>query len=233
MFINYIVSTTIEALALVAVVVTYPINVVKFDPKPCENYNQIPILMVHGYIHNSSGWLYIRHQLHKAGFNAIYTINLGSPFHSIEEYGKIIQQKIQKIKNETGSSQVRLIGHSMGGIVVSYYATTLATPDEVESIVTIGSPLHGTKIAHLGLGQSAKEMLTNSRFLIELNTKIKESQGIYWMHLASKTDLIIRPAESAIMSHANAKCYVYNCLGHASFLYSPDVARKIIQFYKK
>lgn len=231
MFINYLISTTIETFALIAVAVTYPINVVKWDPKPCQNCAQTPILMVHGYLHNSSAWLYIRHQLQKAGYRSIYTINLGSPFQSIEDYGKKIQQKIQQIKQETGADTIRLIGHSMGGIVVSYYATELAPPGEVESVVTIGAPLQGTTVAYIGIGQSARQMRPGSPFIRALNQKILASENIRWLHIGSDTDLIIRPASSATMSHAHSSCLIYKRMGHAAMLYSPDVAHKILQFY--
>lgn len=227
---NYLVSTTLELFSAIAMLVTYPI-VANFDPKTHQD-GEIPIILVHGYLHNSSSWLYLRSQLKQQGFHEIYSINLGSPFHSIPEYAEVLQKKIQYIMRRTGCRQVRLVGHSMGGLVSAYYATVMAPPDTVESIITLGSPLHGTKMARIGFGQCTNEMMQNSCFLNDLQERIEKADTIRWLHLGSDTDLIIRPTKSAVLVHPNAKNYIFNRLGHISYLYSPSVVKKITCFYR-
>ena len=75
-----------------------------------------PILLIHGYLNSNLVWLYFGKQLKNRGFGPIYTINLGWPFGSIENYAQKVALKVEKIKEETGKAKVILVGHSMGGL---------------------------------------------------------------------------------------------------------------------
>lgn len=82
----------------------------------------------------------------------IYTIDLGSPFLSIEEYAEKVKEKAKQIAHETGHTKLALIGHSMGGLVSAYYAIHLAPEGSIRSVITLGSPMQGTKVAFFGVG---------------------------------------------------------------------------------
>lgn len=59
---------------------------------------------------------------------------------------------------------VDLIGHSMGGVVITYYLTTMHDPADptlppIAHIVTLGSPLEGTDLADAALAATRSELV--------------------------------------------------------------------------
>lgn len=210
---------------------TSPLQASYFEPKPFIEGVQPPILLVHGYLHNSSAWLYLRRRLKTGGLGPIYTIDLGSPFHTIEEYAEKVRLKAEQIAQETGQRELALIGHSMGGLVSAYYATHIASEGSVPSVITIGSPLQGTKIAVLGIGPCAKQMRYGSDFTKELTQNMALVNTLFF-HIGSKTDFVIRPTSSALLQNPNSRCYEFKSKGHIFYLYSNAVADKILEFYQ-
>jgi len=182
-----------------------------------------PILLVHGYLHNRSGWHLFKKRLKKEGVdNPLYTISLGSPFHSIEEFSEKVQKRIDEIKEKTGAKTVKLIGHSMGGIVSAH-----AENESVSQVITLGSPLQGTKLAYIGVGKCAKQMRRNSPLLAELGEKIQKSDK--YTHFGSGGDIVILPHDSA---NPGGKGKKFPSIGHLSMLYSEQVAHETANILK-
>lgn len=218
-----------EIFAILSCAVLYPVSQTWFDPKKPEDIdqNQVCVLLVHGYLHNSSGWLYHRYRYNKAGINNVFTVNLGHPFHSIEEYAEVVKQRVEEIKALTGKSNFKMVGHSMGGLVSAYYATNLAEGHgvNVSQVITLGSPLNGTKFGYVGVGECSRQMRLESEFLPGLQDDIKASD-VDFFHLGSKTDEIIRPTASAIIKENNH--FEFDEMGHVVYLFSDRVIDRVI-----
>lgn len=229
LFLSYVTSIFFECLALIFLIATLGIDLSRKIFFKVGNQPKTPILLVHGYMHSSAAWIYLSKQLMKAGFGPIFSINLGSPFQCIEDYAARIKKKAEIIAHQTGNKKIILIGHSMGGVVCSYYTTHLAPKGTVKAVITMGSPLLGTRLGILGWGECAKQMRFNSKFTKDLSQSIKDSADTPFYHLASSTDLMIRPPNSAWMNSLNPNCFIYEDIGHISLLYSPQVAKKIIE----
>lgn len=227
---NYLKAFFTESLALIFLFITLPIDLTRREIPSQQIIGKVPILLVHGYMHNSSAWLYLRKRLLKAGFGPIYTINLGCPLQSIEKYAERVKEKAQIIARQTGNKNLILIGHSMGGLVSSYYATTLAPENTVKGIITMGSPLQGTKLSVMAYGRCIEQMRYRSQFVKDLNHKMEDAEDLRFVHLWSATDLIIRPARSAQLRSPNAINEEFEGLGHVSFLYTPSVADRVIKY---
>ncbi len=184
-----------------------------------------PILLVHGYMNHGSVWVFQKRRLRALGLGPIFTIHLGHPFRSIRFYAEKVKAKAEAIANQTGRRDLILIGHSMGGLVSSWYATQLAPPHSVTDVITIGSPLAGTPLARLGLGPNAREMEPESPFLKELQAAIAKNQTVRFHHIATKTDQLVIPGTSAAI--VENKHFILEDIGHASLLYSRRVTAKI------
>ncbi len=223
-------ALTFECLGLLVVALLRLASLRK-EGKPSGNSTGRPILLVHGYCNHSSVWIYLLRQLAKAGLGPIYTIDLGRPFHSIREHAEKLQSRINTIQRETGRSDLALIGHSMGGLVSAVCATTLGTStDCVIDVITIGSPLQGTHMARLALGESGREMRRDSKLLIELAKNINHFPNIRFHHIASRTDQLVIPSESALSEDTKRRQFILEDIGHASMLFSPRVAAKLIEW---
>jgi len=189
-----------------------------------------PILLVHGYLHNASGWYSLIDRLKAENLGPVYSIDLGDgtldgKFWSINKYANQVLRKTEEIAAETGRNDLTVIGHSMGGLVAATYAK-LAPPNTVTDVYTIGTPLYGSPLAPvLGNGPNAREMVPGSKFLEEVRQGINETADrIHYRHIGSRADQLI-PAHDDLD-------VVFDDEGHASLLNSELVADKLCEWLK-
>ena len=69
------------------------------------------------------------------------------PTSSIEKRAKLVAQAVDNVLAKTGANKVHLIAHSMGGLDGRYYISTLNGGSKVASLITIGTPHHGSDFA--------------------------------------------------------------------------------------
>jgi len=186
-----------------------------------------PILMVHGYLNSGFVWDFHKKYLSQQGFGPIYTIDLKPHFQSIHEHALKVQQKARQIAQETACSDLILIGHSMGGLVSYYYAANLAPGLSVSQIITIGSPLQGTHVAKIGLGQCARDMEIGSKLLQDLHQSIDQCKGVKFYNIAAYPDELIVPCTSAIFKSDPQNQLYLEDIGHAAMLMSKRVAKQL------
>jgi pimeloyl-ACP methyl ester carboxylesterase len=217
---------------------TFPLGI-------CQNSLQTPpeaqtiTILVHGFIHNRSAWLYIQHCLKREpSAGTLVTINLGHPFQDIESYSRKLAKRIAEIRAvlPTAFLNINLIGHSMGGIVCSYYAMNGQLPISmaIRKVITIGSPLQGTPLAKLAQAWSpaALQMRIDSHFLAALQEQVANlpaNQEPLFYHIGLRGDLIVPESRSYFPSRELHR--VIQC-GHVSALYSPAVCRCLIQWLR-
>lgn len=231
----YLNSMGKEMVSLFNQVLLFPIDATALDPKipPGTVVDKTPILLIHGYLHNSSAWLYQLQRLREQGIGPIYTINLGSPFHSIEEFAAKVKKKAEEIAKATGRNDLMIVGHSMGGIVGSLYAANLAPPGTVKAIVTFGTPFRGSHVAPIGPGKCARQM-HSAPFKKSLEEAIKKMKNTVFHHTGSSVDLLVRPPSSTPMSHDPSVFVVCNEIldcGHNTFLFSDNVTETITDIH--
>ena len=195
--------------------------------KKCGPKEGRPILLIHGYLQNASNWVFLKRKLCQRGFGPIYTLNLAHPFRSISDYAELVSQKAKAIAEETNTYDLILIGHSMGGLVSAWYAAKFAEPGKVSDVITIGSPMGGTKFAAIALGSNGREMRCGSEFVQQLQAEFWKNHPIRFYHIASKADQIILPSSSALTGLHPEREYVLEDIGHMSLLFSSRVADKI------
>jgi pimeloyl-ACP methyl ester carboxylesterase len=240
-----------NVMALFLALLSYPLGAINFDPKSVQSVQQAKraTLLVHGFLHNRSAWLYLQRRLKSCGrVGPVFTVNLGHPFHSIEEYTAILQKRVEQIKGlmnlmdlMDGSSsplELNLVGHSMGGLVSLNYAAECDGNKGVSiaKVVTIASPLQGSKLAILAKVWSAAgaEMVPGSPFLKALHEKLKLKQRehkfpIY--RIGCSKDLVVSASRTYFPGEAN-DC-VFPRMGHFAPLYSPQVAEQIISWLQE
>ncbi len=158
-----------------------------------------PILLVHGYLNNASAWTHYLKVLPEKDLGSVYTIELGHPFLPLSEYAQKVKEKADEIREQTGQDGLILIGHSMGGVVSSLYATKLAEEGRVTHLVTIGSPLNGCPFANIaGIGPNGREMRPSSHLLAEIRQGLEaKKDAIQMFHVGSDADTLV-PADSAL-----------------------------------
>lgn len=219
-------SLTFEAFSLAAIFAMRPFGLFGWGKGKCGPDNGRPILLIHGYLQNATNWTYLKRTLCQSGLGPIYALSLSHPFRSIRDYAELVSQKALKIAEETGRNDLTLIGHSMGGLVSAWYADQVGEPGKVTDVITIGSPMGGTKWANIAIGPNGREMECGSDFVQELE-KCLQNEKIRFYHIASSADQIVIPYFSALTGHHLEREYVVDDLGHMSLLFSSRVAKKI------
>ena len=109
----------------------------------------------------------------------------------------------------------------------------MASPDQVLSIITIGSPFQGTKLAALGCGKNVQEMAPHSTFLKEITHRIQHSTIPYY-YVASKMDNLIVPWQSALPLSPTDEDdqLILEDHGHLKLLISPIVLHQVVKWIK-
>jgi len=208
---------------------TYVFLLFPFHWKFLKNKKR-PILFIHGYLNNSNVWVFLGKYLEKKGFGPIYTINLGSPFNSIETYSKRVIKKAILIAKENNTKDLILIGHSMGGLV-SLLASDYKDIN-ITDIVFIAVPFEGTKTSILGFGECTKEMSYKAKGLAKIKKRVKNLKKVNFLNIISHLDHIVIPFKSASLKDYAVEEYIFDNVGHASLLFSKRVAKKIVSFLR-
>jgi hypothetical protein len=230
--VHWIYAETFEIFALIVLGflrVTSPFR--KSQSISCA-FNTRPILLVHGYLNAGHVWDFHKKILAKNGFGPIYTIDLGHPFQSIRSYALKVQEKARQIAKETGSSDLNIIGHSMGGLVSYYYVAKLAQAYSVPQLITIGSPLQGTRIAKIGFGQCAHDMRPDSELIKEMHVAIESCNDVKFYNIATRTDVLVVPYTSAFFKSESQHQLCFDDIGHTSLLFSKRVSNQLCAWLK-
>ena len=225
--VHWVHAQTLELFALIYLLFL-GLSALFFKNRPVSSFdNPRPILLVHGYLNAGFVWMFLRKYLSKNGFGPVYTIDLGHPFQSIHSYALKVQQIARQIAQETGCIELTLVGHSMGGLVSCYYAAKFARVNSVLKVITIGSPLFGTRVAKIGLGQCAREMEIGSEFIKEFHDAMEVRGDLQIYNIVSTVDEIVIPYSSAVFQSEPQNQLFIEDIGHISLLFSKRVADQL------
>jgi triacylglycerol lipase len=133
---------------------------------------------------------------------------------------------VDQVRAATGAAEVDVIGHSMGGLVARYYVTLAGGDGIVRSLITIGSPHHGTEISALGLGHPMRELVFGSPLLTRLAAAPPPARTrvtAVW----SRGDALVPGARQRALP--GAETVMFSDLGHVALLASRRVADAVIE----
>ncbi|MYM88917.1 alpha/beta fold hydrolase, partial [Rugamonas sp. FT82W] len=181
----------------------------------------LPVLLIHGYACNSGYWRPLSAQLARAGISH-YGIDLEPPGASIDAYVPQVQAAIERLCAETGSKQVIIVGHSMGGLVARAWLRRHGA-DAVARVITLGTPHHGTALAHLGPGGNAVQMRYRSEWLAALAASEANLQRGLISSIYSVHDNIVAPQDSGALP--GARNLVFGAIGHVALGRHPAILR--------
>lgn len=218
---SYVRALLIEPFVFLFFLLTY---LFPLRNRPHRAVDTQPIILIHGYLHNSSAWRWIRYELERDGYGPVYVVELKSIFNSIEDSASVVDRLIDEIRAETGANKVQLVGHSLGGLVATWVASY--RPHHVSMVITIGSPLEGTRLAAPMQCTCGKQMKIGAPFLEALKEHAETLTMVPFVHIASDADLIIYPHESAVPTYTpDSKRVWVDGLGHFSLLLSNRITK--------
>ena len=188
-----------------------------------------PIVMVHGYFHNRSGFFVMRRALRRVGFAHLYDLNLSAIRRDVASMADRLAERVDEVLAATGADRVHLIGHSLGGIVARYYVQLLGGADRVDTVVTLGTPHRGTYAAYAFPSRVAGQLRPGSRLLRRLNRSTQGS-SVRWVAFSSNLDAFTIPASSGRLEvpGLDAENVEIRDLGHMSLLVSPQLIHEVV-----
>ena len=194
------------------------------DDKIIED--QTVIAFIHGRnAHYTEGDVLIKN-LYNIGIPyKIIRIDLGDTSEStIEHDADTLSDELSTLIN----CKIVLLGMSKGGLVASHYISTSEDP-RIVKIITISSPLYGTKIANLSPSKAVNDQLGyNNSVVLELSNKIKNI-NIPFYHIVPKWDHVIIPNTSAFYNFTPLDRIYFDTSksGHLGILNNENIANII------
>lgn len=195
-----------------------------------EDAHDTPVLLVHGYGHNRSGWFLLDRRLRAAGFSSVHTINyIAWGREGVPALAARLATKVDEIRAMTGAEKVHVVGHSMGGILLRYYVQVLGGDRLVSTAITIAAPHEGTSTAMVVAGAGARDLRPGSNVMRQLCTGARPT-GVRWVAFYSNLDVFIQPGSSAVLRHPalSATNILVKDHGHLSIMVAPLVTRAMV-----
>ncbi len=202
-----------------------------FFPLPgAKQIGPRPVIVIHGYAMNRANFLPLAFRLARAGLGPI----VGFEYWTLGRCAAAAKQLawfVEHVQSVTGSPQVDIIGHSMGGVVGRYYVQLLGGDGGVANLITIGSPHLGTDLSRMGIGAPTRELLFGSKLIQQLNEAPPPNDTRVTL-IRSHADCLVPASSQVKINLPRAEHIVYDDLGHVSLLGSRRVARDIIRRLK-
>lgn len=237
--VNYLDGMFTETMYTTTTLILYPLGFFSWNGKsqhiPAHKNSdngKRPVVLIHGYFHNLSGYFVLSQKLKKRGWTHIYPINLNTYTWSIEEMAREVKKVVEGIIKNTRHKKVDIIGHSLGGLVGRYYVQNLGGYKNVNNLIALATPNWGTQLAIFGIGPSAKQMRPQANFIDRLNTDINNLRKINFASIWSPFDALIIPSTNAILRGAGKNIRI-DFVGHLGMLYSDRVFELICKILER
>lgn len=195
------------------------------------------VLLLHGFFQTRNVWEVMEDRLRHDGYG-VFSFDLGGLFwrfntRSISSLARHVADKIEGVCARYGLERFHIVGHSKGGLIARHYIQHHGGDRRAKSLVTLGTPHHGTPLAALGVGlmgggllsRSPFDMVPGSSFLSRLATDTFPPE-IPLTSIYSKDDLIcpawgstLRPKEG----ETSMKNVVVKGVGHTALCHDAEV----------
>jgi triacylglycerol lipase len=187
-----------------------------------------PILLAHGIIDNHTVFALMRRQLLRRGFSSIHTFSYSPLTLDVRRTAERMGAEIEAICEQSGSDQIHVIGHSLGGLIARYYIQRLGGDARVHTLCTLGSPHSGTFAARLIPQRLVRQLRPGSELLQELEAP---APGLRTRFVAfySDVDQLIVPQRRARIRHPDlvASNVRVRGVGHLSLPFHGEVVHRI------
>ena len=186
--------------------------------RPLILSTELPVLLVHGYGCNSGYWRALHHELLQARISH-HAINLEPLLADIDTYVPQVAAAIDALCRAARHTQVIVVAHSMGGLVMRAYQGVHGC-ERIARLITLGTPHRGTGLAQYGIGINARQMrwsdggieVDANAWLSRLSTAELGYRCDNLVSIYSRHDNIIAPQESSHV--AGAKNIAFEAIGH-------------------
>lgn len=191
-----------------------------------------PIVFVHGFTGNPSGWDDMKARFIADGYDSsdFAAVSYGF-FESNTSIAGKVKTAVNAIRQSTGKAKADVITHSMGGLSSRYYVKNLGGGTAVDEFVSVAGPNHGTTLAPSCalLTVQCREMTPGSSFLNALNSGDETPGPVRYLTQTSLCDAIVVPAATSTPLNG-AQNDVFACKEHITMHRDAEVYAGIKAF---
>ncbi|MFJ5261372.1 esterase/lipase family protein [Streptomyces sp. NPDC088387] len=234
-------ATALDLAILAGHLLLYPSGIVqeRRSPAPAlpEGAAQLPtgakppVVLVHGFIDNRSVFVLLRRSLAQHGGQQVVSLNYSPLTCDIRSAAELLGRHIEDICERTGSRRVDIVGHSLGGLIARYYVQRLGGDLRVRTLVTLGTPHSGTRVAPLADAHPIVRQMRPGSEVIEELTRPAPGCRTQFVSFWSDLDHVMDPLETACVDHPDllAQNVRVSGIGHLALPVHPAVANGIRQ----
>jgi pimeloyl-ACP methyl ester carboxylesterase len=179
---------------------------------------ETPILLVHGIIDNHAIFTIMERALRRRGFRTLSSYDYGLLTHNIPRAAVRLGEAVKKLSAATGFERIHVIGHSLGGLIARYYVQRLGGDCHVHTLVTLGTPHHGTQLAWAAPLLPLIRQLTPSSPVIRELAQPAAGCRTRFFAFHSDIDHLVVPSRNARLDHPdlNVRNIAVHGVGHLS-----------------
>ncbi|MBA3654512.1 MAG: alpha/beta fold hydrolase [Actinobacteria bacterium] len=225
-----------EAMSFAKCVARYPLGFgdggLRSGRPSGEADRDTPVLLVHGFGHNRSGWFVVDEHLRHAGLTSVHRWNYDPFRHDVPELAEMLGERVERLCAATGFDRVHVVGHSLGGILLRWYIQELGGDARVITAITVASPHQGTRLASFvpSFGSLTAQQLAPGSWLMRRLERAAAPSAVRWVAFYSNLDFFVQPATSAMITTPalRATNVLVKDAGHLSILLSSRVADGVV-----
>lgn len=184
-----------------------------------------PVVLVHGFVHNWTGWIPLLGVLREAGYVRFLRVNYESLFDDPREIAGAVAGRVHDLLDALDFDQVHVVGHSLGGAVLRYWETVLGGDEVLGAAVSLGGAQAGTpwarRIPGNLLPDAIRPLDPQGHFIATLT----EEPATRWTTIAGAGDVLIPPPYGHL---EGATQHTIDATGHLGLLYEP-AAHEIVR----
>jgi triacylglycerol lipase len=165
------------------------------------------VVLVPGYGGNTTGLNVLAAWIRRAGRDAAVVRLPGNGTGDLAAQAVILNRYVTRALR-SGDGPIDVVGFSAGGVVARLWDAEDGGARKADRIITLGSPLNGTRIAAAGNAAdpaacplACQELVPGSRLLSQLR-RIPLTRQPGWLSLWTQDDQVVRPPTSARLAGA-------------------------------
>lgn len=113
-----------------------------------QSDNPLPILLIHGYHEGPEVWKTWLENLEGDGIIAeAVKFDINDRCGTSESHAQELVGIVQRFKESTGADKINIVTHSKGGLDARLYLANNLSNTDVENLIMIGTPNHGSPLA--------------------------------------------------------------------------------------
>jgi triacylglycerol lipase len=191
-----------------------------------------PVLLLHGVLSNRSIFTLLAGALRRQNHSEVHALNhspVTTATGDVRIAARQLAKQVDRLRERTGRHRINIVGHSLGGLVARYYVQCLGGDEAVDTLVTLGTPHHGTRVAQLApLTRLARQLRPGSGLITELSGPAPGCRTRF-VAVWSRQDQVVVPQHSARLEHPDLQIETTEMpdVGHLSLPVNPRVIRAV------